>query len=155
VILVASVPHSGSRFVLKLLGKPAFFWHVYQGESLEYITELGKFCPVVVPLRHPRAVAQSWVNRGKPIRTHAKHEAMCVMFRTLIDVVDKLKPLYLPVDVPNRDEYLSALKGVAGELHTNWEPVTDGLPQKALSEDDELAVSELLADPFFARFGYT
>ena len=147
MIVLASVPHSGSRFVLKLLPQPVFFRHVYEGESIEQIVALSRAYPVVVPLRHPLAVAQSWKDRGKPIASHPKHEPMVAMWRTLIDVVDPLYPRYLPIDVPDRDAYFAGLE-------TDWVPVKDSNPHVPLTDEDRAAVSELLADPFFARFGY-
>jgi hypothetical protein len=147
-VIIASVPHSGSRFVSALLGVP--FWHVYQGESLEKI--LGHDV-IVVPLRHPMKVAQSWKNRGKPIVSHPKHEPMIAMWRTLIDVIAPLEPLYVPVDSENRDVYLAKLgKATKRRLKTDWRGKSDGYLLTPLNDEDEAAVRTLLADPFFEQF---
>lgn len=151
-MIIASVPHTGSRFTQSLFQKKPVFLHVYKGESIE---EIIKHSQIIVPLRHPLAVAQSWVNRGKPIRWHPKHEAMCVMWRTLIDVVAPLLPMYLPLDLPSRDHYLHRISAAIGEkLDTDWSTVSDNLPSKPLTDDDKSAVAELMADPFFAKMGY-
>lgn len=151
-MIIASVPHSGSRFVQKLLG--CKFLHVYSGESLD---EIKRHDTIVVPLRHPLAVAKSWKRRGKPITEHPKHECMVRMFRNLIDQVDPLNPKYLPVDNARRTSALIALEFHLGMvLKTDWAPVTDDIdfPDTPLTLDDELAVHGLLADPFFERNGY-
>jgi hypothetical protein len=147
-LIVASVPHSGSRFVSELLRVP--FWHVYQGESLERIFEHEV---IVVPLRHPLAVAQSWKNRGKPIVSHPKHEPMVAMWRTLIDVIAPRKPFYVPVDSDQREVYLAKLgKALRRRLKTDWKFKSDGYLMTPLNDEDEAAVKSLLADPFFEQF---
>lgn len=148
-MIVASVPHSGSRFVSELVRAP--FLHVYTtGESLG---EIRKHDVIVVPVRHPMAVAQSWKNRGKPIVSHPKHEPMMAMWRTLIDVIAPLKPYYVPVDSENREQYLAKLgKRIRRKLTTDWRKVSDGYLITPLNDEDEAAVKELLADPFFEQF---
>lgn len=128
--------------------------HVYSGESLE---EIKRHELVAVPLRHPLKVAESWKRRGKPVVEHPVHEAMCVMFRTLIDQIDPLEPVYLPLDNSQREAALIELGLRTGRLLvTDWEPATDDVefPAVSLSDYERLAVVELMADPFFERMGY-
>ena len=168
MIIVASCPHTGSHFAVNTIGLPLRNWdrggvsaqnlyHVYSGESLEIIKRGAREgATLVVPMRHPMAVAQSWANRGKPIAEHPVHEPMIKLFRNLIEHVVPLNPLYLPVDVPNRDKYLRALSDVVGrELKTDWAPAShhEIAPAK-LFDDDIAAVHELLRDPFFEEFKY-
>lgn len=105
---VMSVQHTGTRFLVDLLGcKGAHVQHIHgvEGEKLE-----GK--TMVVPLRHPRAIAESWHNRGK----------------SCLDLVDRFKELIedyegeyvvLPIDNEEREANLAAL----GDYKTNWKPI--------------------------------
>jgi hypothetical protein len=152
-VIIASVPHSGSRFLQRLLGWK--FLHVYDGESLDEITQHEL---IAVPLRHPIAVAESWKRRGKPIAEHPKHEPMVRMFRNLIERVDPLGPIYLPLDNGHREAALLELGLRTGRLlATDWRPVTDDIefPAVSLTEHERAAVTELMADPFFERVGYS
>lgn len=152
-MIIASVPHTGSRFVQRLLG--CEFVHVYAGESLERIKRHDL---IVVPLRHPMRVAESWKRRGKPIAEHPVHEPMLAMWRNLIEVIDPLKPVYVPIDNGQRELALKGLgRRIGRMLETDWEPVTDTdipRPDVTLSDYERLAVVELMADPFFRRVGY-
>ena len=155
-MIIASVPHTASRFVQSLLGPGVGNFHVYAKGTGENLIEIPKHRVIVVPLRHPRAVAQSWKNRGKPIVSHEKHEPMVAMWRTLIDVIAPLNPFYVPVDIESRDEYLAKLgKKIKRKLVTDWRAKSDGYMTTPLNDGDEAAVKRLLADPFFARFGYS
>lgn len=158
MILVASVPHTGSHFAVHTIGLPAQnLYHVYEGESLRIIKDAHESgALIVVPMRHPMQVAQSWANRGKPIVEHPVHEPMVRLFRSLIEHVVPLDPMYLPVDVPDREVYLRALSAALGkELVTDWAPEAHHEIRPATLDDDDIeAVRDLLADPFFKRFGY-
>lgn len=169
MIVVASCPHSGSHFVVDLLGYPLRseargnercqnLYHVYPGESLEIIKRhVDAGDTLVSPMRHPMAVAQSWANRGKPIAEHPVHQPMIELFRNLIDIVDKWGVTYLPLDVPDRDRWLKRLgERIGAELKTDWRPKSHhDIRPATLHHDDIAAVDELLTDPFFGQFGYT
>lgn len=162
------MPHTGSHFAVNTIGLPLRNWdkggvaaqnlyHVYDGESLSIIKQAhSEGAMLVVPMRHPMSVAQSWANRGKPIVEHPVHEPMIKLFRNLIEHIVPLNPLYLPVDVPDREKYLAKLsKAVGRELKTSWDRVShhDIRPAR-LFDDDIAAVIELLKDPFFRDFNY-
>jgi hypothetical protein len=169
MVVIASVPHSGSHFAVETVGLPlrsrapggvayANLWHVYSGESLKYIKENAEGGMVVVPLRHPLAVAQSWANRGKPIAEHPVHEPMIRLWRNLIEHVVPLKPYYLPVDIEKRETYLKRLgKALGREIKTTWHRVSHHPVERAaqLFDDDIEAVLDLIKHPFFKEFGYS
>lgn len=172
MICVASIPHSGSHFVVNTIGYPLRngphggnakvqnLWHVYPGESLDTIkarVEAGWH--LVVPMRSPRAIAQSWANRGKPILPHPVHNCLLELVRNLIHIIAPLGPLYLPVDVPDREKYLKRLnQALREDFRTDWVPAAHHEPiggrNATLSDAERLAVEELIDDPFFRRFGY-
>jgi len=71
--------------------------------------------PIIIPLRHPYLVQESWVRRGKPLSELIEN------FKLLINELDPLNPLYLPIDVENRQDYLDEInKKLDLDLRTNW-----------------------------------
>jgi len=173
MLILASVPHTGSHFLIDLIDYTVLpkddmfskavernqrfyrFWHVYGGESIECLLKFGKHAPVIAPLRHPMLVAQSWKNRGKPIVEHEVHAPMIKLFHNLIDLSRQVTMYFLPLDLPDRDQYLRRIETVAGRnFKTQWSYYGPGpvSPQVELTEDDRAAVRELMTDPFFERF---
>ena len=104
---VMSVQHTGTRFLVDLLDcKGAHVQHIHgvEGEKME-----GR--QIVVPLRHPRAIAESWHNRGK----------------SCMDLVERFDELMayegdyhvVTLDTLEREAQLAEL----GEFKTNWKPI--------------------------------
>lgn len=83
-MIVASVPHSGSRSLLKHLGEPFVspdkLWHFGYHDHL-IKTHVGA---LHIPLRHPVDIAVSWMNRNKEIAE---------MVRCMGVMVDYVHPL--------------------------------------------------------------
>lgn len=117
-------------------------------------------------MRHPRAVAQTWTNRGgnhgSAIRSDRSADSkikgvnLLNLYRLLIDVVDKHDPYYLPVDSPIREQFLSEFNKAMGiQFETDWRIVRNGGCSKVEMESEDIeAIEELLTNPFFRRFGY-
>ncbi len=172
-LIIASVPHTGSHFLIDLTGYTVLddpenisravernlrvycFRHVYGGESIELLTKWGKMAPLISPLRHPMSVAQSWKNRGKPIFEIEQRASMIKLFHKLIDLSKAVKIHFLPLDLPNKQRYLDRICEVAKRrLKTNWVRFgpSDTKPHIPLTEADIEAVGELMTDPFFEPF---
>lgn len=137
-IFIASVHHTGTQFTCKLFvdagyeqnskwpeGRkgtpdPANYFHRSHiadsvGTELRHWLDLG--IPIVVPIRHPIAVLKSWLVRKKDPLELKKQ------FELLIKVVDPYKPLYLPLDSPDREDYLTDIRlKVDLGLKTDWKP---------------------------------
>lgn len=64
-ILVASVPHSGTRTLVEHLGAPGHT-HFHQNLSIRPKDGAKELSVVHIPVRHPMAVARSWAERNKP-----------------------------------------------------------------------------------------
>lgn len=74
--------------------------------------------PLFLPMRHPRKVAQSWIKRGWAINSLFFAE-----WYNLFWLHEKYDGHWLPIDTPDRDEYLYAAGKVIGlELTTDWKP---------------------------------
>lgn len=125
--VIPTIQHTGTKFLYKLF--PEGYTHcsliedidqdnvLYVGHltanSVDRIKELPY--PMLIPLRHPYLVAESWVRRGKPLSELADN------FRLLVNELDPLNPLYLPIDVDNRQDYLDKInKDLGLSLSTNW-----------------------------------
>lgn len=172
-LIIASVPHTGSHFLIDLVDYTVLpkddmmqhavernqrfyrFHHVYGGESMEWLLKYGKMAPVISPLRHPMAVAQSWKNRGKPIVKHDVHAPMVQLFHNLIDLAQRVRVTFLPLDVPDRNARLRRVSEVAGRsLRTRWAIYGPGpvKPDIALTDSDREAVADLMQHPFFEPY---
>lgn len=111
--LIASIPHSGTRFTRNLLkahgygmrGRRTFALHHFEWGALPSADV------VVVPVRHPQRLMESWSKRGKPLAGLVPQ----------IEAMLRTDAYFLPVDSPHRDGYLAALSDALGvELSTDW-----------------------------------
>ncbi len=151
MIIVPTIPNTGTHFLLDLLGvqPKGMLWN-YQVNGIEYghiYPEWKRhFLPLIennltlIPLRHPFVVAKSWADRG------GNPYEMIDMWDLLVDEIDPLNPVYLPIDsYVTRNGYLNALNIRTGlRLKTDWAPVgavngNHGLRHHEL-EPDELMV---------------
>lgn len=132
MILVPTIRHTGSHFILDLLGSDVgcaknpgqqdgtpgeIIWdHV--DANLKFFADLGSRHPMVIPLRHPKVAAASWRGRGKDQKVMISH------FRMVLDHLDPLDPLYLPIDSEDRTHFLNEIRNELDmPLKTNWEPL--------------------------------
>jgi len=152
--LVASIEHTGTRFLTDhlLAGVPGVYSHHLTNDAVFVLREKMREYPCIVPMRHPAKVAQSWSNQGREL------DELWNSYRRLILSIDPLGPLYLPLDVSDRQQYLDAINDRCGlALRTDWpvigsSGITIGLqgPGRTIVRD----MVEELSD-FFGRFGYT
>lgn len=176
-VLCVSVHHTGTQFVQKLFEDAGYIatdkTPKEAGNSCNYfhrchmapsvMTELNDWLkltddmPLVIPLRHPVEVLQSWLVRKK------QPKQLMEQWKILVDYVDiKYEPLYLPLDHDDRDHYFTnlRLKTDLG-LKTNW-PIVGSkredsehfaqLKPIALEPEHIDMMFELMAEPFFHRF---
>jgi hypothetical protein len=171
MVIVPTIRNTGSHFVLRLLGKQhpwrpdiltwrgadranedsVVFDHVFPHQK-------GLFLPLIrdnltiVPLRHPFLTAKSWKDRN-----HDKSD-LVGMWETMVFDIDPLKPFYLPLDVPDRQDYLDALNEATGlNLVTDWTPRGVKHGNSDLRYQDVSPTPEIMAlteriQPFLDRF---
>lgn len=122
--------------------------HIDENQS-EYLPRWMESHCAVVPMRHPASVIESWLARDKPF------EPLLTQWQILKTMVDPADPIYLPLDVPDRDRWLSELNCKLGlELQTDWPVIMSCGKSAVLSDVHRAAVAEVMADGFFDRFGY-
>jgi len=124
---IPTIQHTGTKLLYKMF--PQEFAHCslredsdqdnvlyvghLTGNSIGLIKKLDQ--PMIIPLRHPYLVAKSWELRGKPLTELTEN------FKLLVNELDPLSPLYLPIDVENRQDYLDKINKELGlELRTEW-----------------------------------
>ncbi len=169
MILVASVHHTGTNFVMKDLLRSYKLTHAsirvigdnpFHKTQLHiqkrYTSELAYWLPrskVIVPIRHPVDVALSWKRRLKDLNE------MKAQFEMLLSVVDDYNPAYLPIDAMDRDWWLSQLnQRFSTNLSTNWDVIgSKAQPParhwKAQLTDDEYELASGIASwSFFDQF---
>lgn len=133
MIIVPTIRHSGSHFVVNLLGydiKQTFNWkqagkarpdslifdHI-SPHRIGIITGLVSKHLTIIPLRHPFLIEKSWDDRNKD------KEDLYQSFKTLINDIDPYEPFYLPLDTRDRETCLNAIRAATGlTLATDWMP---------------------------------
>jgi hypothetical protein len=168
MIVVASVHHTGTNFVWQHLLKGMTqvgmnydpsgrkrppengFVRIHcDTDQHGYLQWWLKQFPCIVPLRHPMAVAASWKAREKSL------DNLAIQWKILKEKVDPYLPMYLPIDSPDREQWLEQIRGFLNpELQTDWPVIMSCNKSAELSDNDRQAVVEVMADGFFDRFGY-
>lgn len=93
------------------------FDHLYDTHMGHFKRWIGRFPLIVIPLRDPAATALSWARRSEDFGHFVEQ------WRNLISLSEH-DPLYVPIDRPDRQNYLDAVAGAIGaELSTDWAPV--------------------------------
>lgn len=168
MIVVASVYHTGTNFI---------FQHLLKGMTQVGIAPDSKYvkglprnsfarihcdlsqhvylqwwllrCLCVVPMRHPVSVAESWKARGRDLAN------LAIQWNILKTEVDPYEPMYLPIDSPDRMNWLDTIsRNIDRELQTDWPVVMSCNKSATLTETEREAVVEVMDDGFFDRFGY-
>ena len=117
-----------------------------QHDSLEWW--LSRY-PCIVPMRHPLTVAASWKARNEDLSLLPGQWAI------LKTEVDPYEPMYLPIDSPDRMNWLDTIcRNIDRELQTDWPVVMSCNKSATLTDSERAAVVEVMADGFFGRFGY-
>ena len=132
MIRVPTIRHSGSHFLVDLLGADinktivwaqiknanedsVIFDHIAPTKA-KFIIPLIKEHLTLIPLRHPYLIEKSWDDRQKD------KDDLYSALETLINEIDPYRPYYLPLDAQDRESYLNAIRAVTGlTLHTKWQ----------------------------------
>jgi hypothetical protein len=130
MIIVPTVPHTGTHFVKNLLadtGQELYVRHVYPAEieRLEYLLNQGH--PTIVPSREPDAVIASWLRYGKDPENFAGM-SLLEWWKLLDGLVMMRQNVYLlHLDNPElRDLELATINfELQLELATDWTPVRE------------------------------
>lgn len=124
-IVIITVPHTGTNYAKSLFrrmgweelglnesprkdGDCYYSGHMLKATQIEPALTLAKTRPLVIPLRHPYLVEESWRRRGKNIGE------MVAAFHTLLSKFHPLNPHYIPVDLPQARS--DAIKRISREL---------------------------------------
>jgi hypothetical protein len=130
-----SVSHSGTNFCKRLfrdLGwqdcalneEPvqdnAFYvGHIRNDDQIERALSLSEKYPLIIPIRHPYRVEESWLRQGR-----GSSADMLSSYRILVERFLPLNPYILAVDSPKRKEQLTRIaKGLDLPLTTDWEVI--------------------------------
>ena len=129
IVVVVSVPHSGTQFVFKqLLGwlepeirnparsadKHGKIWFHVDPDRLVELRSLTDY-PWIVPMRHPLRIGESWKGR------HKRLDRLVELLEIQRNFVHQFNPLYLPIDAANRQDFLTEINQRLGtELETDW-----------------------------------
>jgi hypothetical protein len=121
-VTILSVPHTGTRFVMRLLEPHAEFRAVHVIERDVLVRKHCDASPlVVIPLRHPGDCWRGWGKRGK----HKPHEFMGAWWN-LQRWADMLgdRAIIFPVDHPGRVNALGDIAQALGcKIVSDWRPV--------------------------------
>lgn len=174
IVGIPSVQHTGTNFVrghlFESFGKIEINEpvsdrrgdYVYQAHLLDgymgYWLEILKTIPAIIPLRHPYLVWASWKKWDMKGYRERDNDAFMDAWNTLIGKIDCFKPYYLPIDSPDRDNYLEAINnGLNLDLKTDW-PVVHSVGNTWNLEPDDIDVDVEVVDfvnrnsGFFNRF---
>ena len=170
MFLIASIPHTGThlckhifcnvpkrpRLQIKYGRLDPEVWipdgwfheHITQ-ESMRFIRHWAQAVPVIVPMRHPIDVAVSWVTRNKKIGD------LIDEYRRLFSIDRDYELLYLPIDTPDREEWLEKIdKKMEWETKTNF-PVIKSIGKKQeLTTREAAEIGAFVTEnmEFFSRF---
>ncbi len=152
--LLVSVQRSGTRFCQRILSaagiKTAQIHPVpTRAKQIDgWLTRnKAEHLPIIVPMRHPFSVAHSWRLRGELV------EKMFAQYKMLEAICAVSTPLFLPVDHPDRDDYLELMSAVLETpLTTDWakyahKPGTVFIDSRARAD-----IAALVAKPFCGKF---
>lgn len=163
--VILSIPYTGTNFTADLFAKAGYeVLGLHQRPGREKFVRrahclkesqigpaLGAGLPLVVPMRHPYRVAESWARRGGYLPD------MVRAYRTVVERLLPHRPFFMPVDSDRRGEYLERLRELEPKLSTDWEVVGSKSNTYDLSLEDispKPEVIELVRDiaPFLSRF---
>lgn len=164
IYTIPAIQHTGTKLLARMFGDihwASFYEDTSEHSNALYLGHLTKNSieaikrlnhRIIVPLRHPYLVAESWNRRNKPISELIEN------FRLLVNEVDKLNPLYLPIDTDNRQDCLDNINQELGlNLTTNWEVVnskkdTYNLRHKDIKPDPSVKALVDEIEEFLKRF---
>lgn len=151
MIVVPTIPHTGSMFVVQHLlghlprirnpkrGDGVFFAHVYPERMAEILSLRDH--PAIVPIRNPAAVAMSWKGQGWDL------SQLWVLWDEMLKVHKAFSPYYLPIDHVSREARLAEINELGLKLKTDWPIVASKGLSAPLSADERHRAEQLLDGP--------
>lgn len=176
IFAIVSVPHNGTNFMIHTVtqsikglmhvdgtshrrltqfkGEHGYMLAHVLADSMPAIRKWSLEFPVLVPLRHPIRVAESWQGNGKSVAE------MVDYYRRLIAVWNDYKGTdhalhCLPIDAPDRDERLAAINDALGlDLRTDWPVIMGHGEREPLNAHNRRLVDDLMEqyDAFFRTY---
>lgn len=111
--VIYSVPHTGTYFLIVLLGIKA--------RHYDTMPEAGGL--IISPIRDPWQTYRSWVTRGRSLAGFDR------AWRNFNAAFERLDVAVVPIDTPDRDEHLAALsERLERDLSTDWAAENVGPP---------------------------
>lgn len=166
--VLISVPHTGTLLTVGIFTACGFrdsnlvpakreentiyHGHAQKGTQIHAALQLARHMPLVIPLRHPFRVEESWKRRKKEVAE------MIEAFDAMQDRFFPLDPYVVPVDSECRDSALVAMSAGFGiEFKTEWPLVNVKKKTHDIALDDldpSAAVIDLAKrmDPLLSRF---
>jgi hypothetical protein len=146
-VIVPTVPYTGTNFVCELFRQadyqviglsekptqPKYLrqCHVLKPSQIDAAAAHAGVMPVIIPLRHPYRVEESWKRKGLEV------SEMIRAFKAIEERFLRFCPYLLPIDHNEREEYLDSLRAIEPDLHTDW-PVIESKSQTFGLTLDEL-----------------
>ena len=167
-ICLISVPHNGTNFVREIFvtqgwgdvtlvgranGPTLFQGHCEKLTQVSAAIELSRRMPVIMPLRHPYRVEESWRRRGQDLkRMYAAYDHMLDVLRLFVSV-------WVPIDGDNQTRQYARqrLNEAAGKtLSIIWDrPVNSVHNTHAIdisTLDPSPEIRDIYGHPLFLEF---
>ena len=149
---------TGSLFLRNLLSPPyelvplqgapvkhsLVFDHLYPGHMKHFHRWIQKFDVLVMPVRNPASVAATWIKRGEKLEHFLFMWSQWAALAPFAHI--------LPIDHPDRDQYLKKLSDAVGiPLETDWEPFNQTKVPRGTSDVSGYNLDELYEIPEIRR----
>ena len=120
------------------------FDHLYPNHIPHFKRWISLYPLIIMPVRDPVAVAGTWRKRGE------KREHFLFMWQQWAQLAPIA--LLLPIDHPDRDEYLSKISAAVGvPLKTDWQPFNRTRVSRGTSDITDNDVNRLYDIPEIRR----
>lgn len=145
-MIVPTVPYTGTNFVCELFrasgyevlgltqrnSRPKYLrqCHLLKPTQTDAAAAHAGVMPVVIPLRHPFRVEESWKRKGLDVAE------MIRAFKAIEERFLRFCPYFLPIDHNDREEYLDSLRAIEPDLQTDWPVVESKSGTFGLDLDD-------------------
>ena len=161
---IPTIQHTGTKLLAKMFGDMHWASFTEDIGDRENVLFLGHLTvnsvdnikklkhPIIIPFRHPFLIYESWIRRNKNIPDLIEN------IRLLVNEIDPLNPHYVPIDVPNKQNYLDKLnRDLDIDLITDWGIENSKKATYNLSYRDIKPTNDILAlvdeiGPFLNRF---
>lgn len=135
-ILIPTVPHSGTHLLSSFFERAGFegtainnprppenaviTTHIDTPTKFNTVLKIMPNYQVVIPIRHPYLVAESWIRREQPL------DRMLAAYRRLPALYDT-GAMFVPIDSLDRDKYIQRINDALDiKLKPDWGTVVNG-----------------------------